>query len=98
MRRPLCRSDDMRVVTLGLALLTAGIPAGAADSEQTRVITGATIIDGVSGTALPGYALVIEGDTIRELLSPADPLPEDAEVQDLSGQYIIPGLIDSHVH
>lgn len=98
MRRPLCRSDATWVATLGLALLTAGIHAGAADSEQARVITGATIIDGVSGTALPGYALVIQGDTIRELLSPEDPLPEDAEVQDLSGQYIIPGLIDSHVH
>ncbi|MDM3870681.1 amidohydrolase family protein [Porticoccus sp. W117] len=42
--------------------------------------------------------LVIEGGKIRRILSPESDIPEGAEVIDISGQYVIPGLIDSHVH
>jgi hypothetical protein len=62
------------------------------------VLTGATIIDGLADTPLTGHSVLIEGNTISEIIPPGGSFPEDTEVVDLSGKYIIPGLIDSHVH
>ena len=81
---------------LGITL-TAG-PAIAQQAAELSVITGATIIDGVTDIPLTGHALVIGGDTIRAVLAPEEPLPAAAERIDMDGKFIIPGLIDSHVH
>lgn len=91
-------SKAMRIIALGMAMIYVTSPACAADIEAIHVVTGATIIDGISGEALPGYALVIKGDTIDSVLAPGAALPENAQILNLSGKYIIPGLIDSHVH
>jgi hypothetical protein len=81
---------------LGITL-TAG-PAIAQQAAELSVITGATIIDGVTDIPLTGHALVIGGNTIRAVLAPEEPLPAAAERIDMDGKFIIPGLIDSHVH
>jgi len=98
MIRPSGCCNCIRRLSIGLAILVAGAPVLAQDDGAIRVMTGATIIDGISAAALVGHALVIEGDTIRAILAPGESLPRDAETLDLSGQYVIPGLIDSHVH
>ena len=43
-------------------------------------------------------AFVLEGDRIWGLVESGQDWPMDYEVHDLSGQWVIPGLIDSHVH
>ena len=43
-------------------------------------------------------SLLIEGNTIREVLPADAAAPAGAQVLDLSGKFIIPGLFDSHVH
>jgi hypothetical protein len=69
-----------------------------AQTPSTLVIRGATIIDGLSDAPLRDRSLLIEGNTIRDLL-PADAVaPAGAQVLDLGGKFIIPGLFDSHVH
>jgi hypothetical protein len=81
-------------VTLALAAPTAS----RAQAPSTLLIRGATIIDGVSDTALRDRSLLIDGNTIRDLLPTDAPAPAEAQVLDLSGKFVIPGLFDSHVH
>jgi hypothetical protein len=81
------------------ALLTlAAPPDSRAQAPATLLIKGATIIDGVADAPLRDRSLLIEGNTIREVLPADAAAPAGAQVLDLSGKFIIPGLFDSHVH
>jgi imidazolonepropionase-like amidohydrolase len=67
-----------------------------------RVIySGATLIDGTSAAPRAGMAIIVKDDRIEAVL-PAAALTaqqtEGARVVDVTGQYLLPGLIDSHVH
>lgn len=42
--------------------------------------------------------ILIEGDTIRDLLAPSTPVAEDIRVIDAGGMALIPGLINAHTH
>src|SRR5215467_10911101 len=69
-----------------------------AQAPSTLLIRGATIIDGLADAPIRDRALMIEGNIIRGL-PPADaPAPAGAQVIDLAGKFIIPGLFDTHVH
>jgi imidazolonepropionase-like amidohydrolase len=65
---------------------------------KTTVIKHATLIDGLADEPVADAYLVIEGDTIRETGTGSPPFIAGAEEIDASGQYVLPGLIDSHVH
>src|SRR6202051_423433 len=80
--------------TLAFAALTASH----AQAPSTLLVRGATIIDGVSDAPLRDRVLLIEGNTIRDVLPAGAAAPAGAQVLDLSGKFIIPGLFDSHVH
>jgi predicted amidohydrolase YtcJ len=94
----------MRIGGIFLGILVTGILAFAAltasqaQAPSTLVIRGATIIDGLSDAPLRDRSLLIEGNTIRDLLPADATAPAGAQVLDLSGKFIIPGLFDSHVH
>ena len=94
----------MRIRTVLLALLVTGIfafaalTASQAQAPSALLIRGATIIDGISGAPLRDRSLLIEGNTIRDVLPRTLPRRPGAQVIDLSGKFIIPGLFDSHVH
>ena len=64
-----------------------------------KVLTGATLIDGTGGPVLPNAAVVIEGERITKV-GPRDAVayPASAEVVDISGLTLLPGLIDCHDH
>ncbi|SFM49942.1 Imidazolonepropionase [Bradyrhizobium sp. Rc3b] len=61
------------------------------------VLSNARIFDGVSENIIENGAVVIEGDRIRDVTSGAVRL-SDARVIDCRNRYLIPGLIDCHVH
>jgi cytosine/adenosine deaminase-related metal-dependent hydrolase len=66
---------------------------------EPLVLAGATLIDVQSGESTPNSALVIEGGRIawagrRDELT----LPAGARHEDVSGAWLIPGLVDMHVH
>jgi imidazolonepropionase-like amidohydrolase len=86
------------------ALLTATsaqarqAPAAAAvsaDHPTTFVQVGRLLADPASGRVLRDKTLVIRGNQIVEI---RDGFVGDGKVVDLRGAFVLPGLIDSHVH
>ncbi len=63
------------------------------------VLRGATVIDGLGNPPLADATVIVEGDRIRSIFSGPDPVyPTDATVIDVSGKFMIPGFVDTHVH
>jgi len=94
----------MRIGRVCLGVLVTGILAlaalthGQAQAPSTLLIRGAAIIDALADAPILDRSLLIEGNTIRGLLPADAPAPAGAQVLDLTGKFIIPGLFDSHVH
>ena len=69
--------------------------------DSLEVFRHATLIDVRSGKPSAGMAVVVEGQRIRDVLADRDLKPasvEGARIVDLHGDFLMPGLIDSHVH
>jgi len=70
-----------------------------ASPDGTLVLTNATIIDGNGGRPQPRKTLIVSGGRITDIFTTGKKEhPSGATVMDLSGQYVIPGLVDSHYH
>ncbi len=66
---------------------------------QVRAYTGATIIDGNGGPPLVQGVLLTEGAKITAVgAAGLVHIPAGAERVDLTGKYLVPGLIDGNVH
>src|SRR3989454_1899652 len=66
---------------------------------MVRVLTGATLIDGTGATPVHDAAVVIDGDRIIAAgPRAATTWPATAEIVDVAGRTLIPGLIDAHDH
>ncbi len=67
---------------------------------MTYILAGATLIDGNGGEPLADAAVVIRGERIA-WAGAASQLPaefQDAKRYDISGKWLLPGLIDAHIH
>jgi len=69
-------------------------------AARTRLFTHMTLIDFPDAALIQDAALLVSNETITFAGKMADlgPVPEDCETIDCSGQYMIPGLIDCHIH
>ena len=87
----------MKTVILLALLLT--IPLLAAQSSTVLVILGPTLIDGTGGPTIPNAAIVIENGKIRDI-GPRGKvrIPSNVRTIDAKNKWVIPGLIDAHVH
>lgn len=75
--------------------LMACLPAGAA----TVALTGANVVDIDGGAPVRNAVVVIEDERIAAIGPVAStPVPADATVIDLPGKWLIPGLMNMHVH
>jgi imidazolonepropionase-like amidohydrolase len=71
----------------------------APQQSAVAVIQGATVITGTGSPAIRNAAIVIENGRIRDI-GPRNEVkvPNNAQVTDARGKWVIPGLIDAHVH
>ena len=84
-----------RAVAIALSLL---LLAACGSGEKDRIaLVGGTVIDVGDGSTLSNAVVVIYKTRI-ETVAPAAgfEIPKSAEVIDVSGRYLIPGLIDAH--
>ncbi len=70
-----------------------------ADPAGARVLyTGATVIDGTGAPARTGQDILVEGERILAVGPHGSVNADKARTVSLAGRWVIPGLIDTHVH
>ena len=86
------------LITLSfLMLVTTFVHAG--DSAQTIAIVGGTLVDLNGEAPIENAVIVVNGERITAIGSAADvEIPADAKQIDAKGKYLIPGLMNMHVH
>lgn len=95
-----------RSIVLGISILfllllfSKGCTTKESDTKTSlQVLKGATLFDGTGADAIENSIIIINGDNI-ECVGNEETCekPVGANIVDLSGKYITPGLIDAHVH
>lgn len=80
---------------LGTGILISCRAAG----PPATAFTGATIITGTDAAPIDNGVLIVQGGRITAVGSAADvAVPSGADVVDLTGRFITPGLINAHGH
>jgi imidazolonepropionase-like amidohydrolase len=85
-------------LTVTSLLVTGAVITSQAVAEVT-VLTGATLFDGTGEQPVADVRVVVRDDRIAAI-GPASRvrIPAGAKVRNVRGKWIIPGLIDAHVH
>ncbi|MFE4450326.1 amidohydrolase family protein [Streptomyces sp. NPDC056796] len=78
---------------------TAGHPHGGSARGGTLVVRGGTLLDPATGEVTENAVVVIRGGTVRAA-GPRGRVtePGDADVLEAHGRWILPGLVDAHIH
>ncbi len=91
------RAFTVAAVAVGVAVAWSG--AAAAGAPVVRAIVGGTLVDGTGGAPVADAVVVIAGGKIACAgTRAACPVPKGADVLDVRGSWVTPGLIDAHVH
>jgi imidazolonepropionase-like amidohydrolase len=68
-------------------------------ADALMALVGGMIVDGLGGTPIVDGTVLIDGERIARVGRRGDiALPDGVELVDTSGKYVLPGLIDVHVH
>jgi imidazolonepropionase-like amidohydrolase len=95
------RRSALGAAVAALVAVSAASPSAAADSPAPglTLYRHARLIDGAGGPMRPGMSVLVEGERIKTVAPDAElAAPAGARVVDLTGKYLLPGLIDSHEH
>ena len=81
-----------------LAAQASGPSQPAAQPASVLVLSRAHVLDPVTGVR-PGLAqVVVRGRTIERIDDAGAPVPNGAQVVDVGGRWVLPGMIDAHTH
>src|SRR5258707_8881891 len=80
------------LVTFAAAALVSGNAAA-----QTTALTHATVIDGTGAAPQRDVTIVMENGSIRQMAAGLA-APPNATVVDLTGKFVVPGIINGHGH
>ncbi|HET9064219.1 MAG TPA: amidohydrolase family protein [Gemmatimonadales bacterium] len=79
--------------------MVAGCTSGPPPGDGMVALTGATVIDVVSGRTVSNSVILIrDGRVVAVGSRDALPVPRGAAIESLTGRWVIPGLIDVHTH
>jgi imidazolonepropionase-like amidohydrolase len=82
----------------GLLLAVAVLGLAATGSARADLaITNVTLIDGTGGPSRPGVTVLVRGERIAAVGS-AVPVPRGTQRIDGTGRFVMPGLMDMHIH
>jgi imidazolonepropionase-like amidohydrolase len=85
--------------TTTFLLLLATLLFAASAAAQVTVLTRATVIDGTGAPPQKDITIVMENGRIRDMgPSSKIPTPVGATVLDLTGKFVVPGIINAHGH
>src|SRR5262245_452364 len=89
-------------VGLGLALGVTLVPVSAQDKPQGKagplVLRGARILPVAAPPIDRGVLVIQDGKIVAVGSADLVQVPDGADVQDLEGRVIIPGMVDTHSH
>lgn len=86
-------------VFLSAACALAWLPTPSAGQDATTILRPAAVWDGESDAPVTGSVVVVEGTRIVFVGAASDaPSPRGADVIDLPGLTLMPGLIEGHAH
>jgi len=76
------------------------IPTGDAPRgpEGVLVLKGGRIFDGTGAKVRVGHVVIERNKIVRILDTESQDWPKDAQIMDVSGQTVMPGMVDLHVH
>lgn len=103
-RQGFARRAALWVAALGFVAAAAATPPAAEVSAQEAsapsglVINNVTLIDGTGRVPIKNATVWVQGDRIVQVARGSIAVPEDARRIDGTGKYLIPGLMDMHVH
>ena len=91
------RVGTSTLFALARGFLACGLFLNSASADT--VFRGATLIDGTGASPIPDAIVVVEGSLITAVGSANDvEIPPNAELIDVTGKWLIPGMSDAHVH
>jgi len=67
-------------------------------AESPTVIKAGALFDSESGRVTRNAVIVIEGEKIVAVGGSSTPVPDDADIIDLSDSFVLPGVMDMHTH
>lgn len=78
---------------------TATFTEAPSAAERPKALVGGSVVDVLSGKVIDHATIIIEGAIIKAV-GPSDktPVPEGAVIIPMDGKWLIPGLINCHVH
>ncbi|MFI9213589.1 amidohydrolase family protein [Streptomyces sp. NPDC053253] len=83
----------------GPAAAAGETPSSGRPHGRSLVIRGGTLLDPATGEVTENAVVVIEDGTVRAAGRPGDvAVPHGAEILDAHGRWILPGLVDAHIH
>ena len=88
----------MKTLRLASVALAATFALGCGPSgPPATAFTGATVWDGTGSPPMAGATIVVQEGRVVSVEAGGD-VPDGATVVDLSGRYVIPGLVNAHGH